>query len=260
MPPPTLLLLFITYLAWESQAVRTSADAHPEEGCAASTVCGKVTISSPFAVVPEQATESKCGWLGFQVICRNDTPYLGYYKLGYRIQVLDIFYGNNSLLVSDIHKLGDFDVFSGVSKEYPCHVPTSNTSSKVALPFSISTTNLNLFLYNCNKTLVPRDGDGDLVETICGNKTFARVGGNYSVSGDYAAFYMEGCNATVVPVLGTDARSYEQLIRNGFLLTWQGPPSSGKFVREIIHLIITFRRRKCVKFMVSTLSNPLINQ
>lgn len=259
MPSPSLFLLFAC-LAWASQAANTAADNRPQEGCAASTVCGKVTISSPFAVVPEQATESKCGWLGFQVICRNDTPYLGYYKLGYRIQVLDIFYGNNSLLVSDIHKLGDFDVFSGVSKEYLCHVPTSNTYSKVALPFSISTTNLNLFLYNCNKTLVPRDGDGDLVETICGNKTFARVGGNYSVSGDYAAFYMEGCNATVVPVLGTDARSYEQLIRNGFLLTWQGPPSSGKFVREIIHLIITFRRRKCVKFMVSTLSNPLINQ
>uniref|UniRef100_A0A0D9Y2Y6 Protein kinase domain-containing protein n=1 Tax=Oryza glumipatula TaxID=40148 RepID=A0A0D9Y2Y6_9ORYZ len=234
MPPPTFLLLFITYLAWESQAVRTSADAYPEEACPVSTVCGKVTISSPFAVVPEQATESKCGWLGFQVICRNDTPYLGYYKLGYRIQVLDIFYGNNSLLVSDVHKLGGFDVSSGASKEYSCHFPRTNTSSKVALPFSISTTNLNLFLYSCNKTLVPRDGDGDLVETICGNKTFARLGGNYSVSGDYAAFYMEGCNATVVPVLGTDARSYEQLIRDGFLLTWQGPPSSGKFTIYLI--------------------------
>uniref|UniRef100_A0A0D3EJC2 non-specific serine/threonine protein kinase n=1 Tax=Oryza barthii TaxID=65489 RepID=A0A0D3EJC2_9ORYZ len=230
MPSPSLFLLFAC-LAWASQAANTAADNRPQEGCAASTVCGKVTISSPFAVVPEQATESKCGWLGFQVICRNDTPYLGYYKLGYRIQVLDIFYGNNSLLVSDIHKLGDFDVFSGVSKEYPCHVPTSNTSSKVALPFSISTTNLNLFLYNCNKTLVPRDGDDDLVETRCGNKTFARVGGNYSVSGDYAAFYMEGCNATVVPVMGTDAGSYEQLIRDGFLLTWQGPPSSACFLK-----------------------------
>uniref|UniRef100_A0A0E0MR31 non-specific serine/threonine protein kinase n=1 Tax=Oryza rufipogon TaxID=4529 RepID=A0A0E0MR31_ORYRU len=229
MPSPSLSLLFAC-LAWASQAASTAADTRPQEGCAASTVCGKVTISSPFAVVPEQATESKCGWLGFQVICSNDTPYLGYYKLGYRIQILDIFYGNNSLLVSDGHKLGDFDVFSGVSKEYSCHVPRTNTSSKVGLPFSISTTNLNLFLYSCNKTLVPRDGDDDLVETMCGNKTFARVGGNYGDSSDYAAFYMEGCNATVVPVMGTDAGSYEQLIRDGFLLTWQETPSSASFL------------------------------
>uniref|UniRef100_A0A0E0JDS4 Wall-associated receptor kinase galacturonan-binding domain-containing protein n=1 Tax=Oryza punctata TaxID=4537 RepID=A0A0E0JDS4_ORYPU len=203
-------------------SVSTAADTRPLEGCAASTVCGKVTVSSPFAVVSEQATESECGRPVFQVICHNHTPYLGYYPL--HIQILNIFYDNGSLLVSDIHKLDGFHG-SGVSKD-SCHVPTVNTSSKVGLPFSISTTNLNLFLYSCNKTLVPRDGDDDLVETRCGNKTFARVGGNYGDSGDYAAFYLEGCNATIVPVLGKDARSYEKLISDGFLLTWQGPPSS----------------------------------
>ncbi|XP_006643677.1 LEAF RUST 10 DISEASE-RESISTANCE LOCUS RECEPTOR-LIKE PROTEIN KINASE-like 1.2 isoform X7 [Oryza brachyantha] len=221
MPPPTLFLLF-AYLAW---AVRTAADTRPGGDCRASTVCGDVTISTPFAVVPEQATENKCGSLGFQVVCRNHTPYLGYYKLGHRIQILSIFYDSKSLLVSDVHKLRDFHG----DGEDPCHVPRVNTSSKVGLPFSISATNLNLFLYSCDKTVVPRDRD-ELVETSCGNSTFARVGEGYGESGDYAAFHLQGCNTTVVPVLrrsGMDARNYEQLIRDGFLLTWQVPQSSG---------------------------------
>uniref|UniRef100_A0A0D9UWH6 Protein kinase domain-containing protein n=1 Tax=Leersia perrieri TaxID=77586 RepID=A0A0D9UWH6_9ORYZ len=229
MPPPPLFLLF-AYL------VLAAADTRPDqEDCPASTVCGKVIISKPFAVMPEQATENRCGWsIGFQVICHNNTPYLGYYQSSHQIQIIDIFYDNTSLLVSDIHKLGDS---SGRRRSDPCHVPTVNTSSKIGLPFSISSTNLNLFLYNCNNN---KTRGRDDVEMRCSssNRTFGRVGGRY-YGGDYAAFYLQGCNATVVPVLGTGTRSYERLIRDGFLLTWQQPlPSSGTKMKTTTKLAI----------------------
>uniref|UniRef100_A0A8R7TQK7 Protein kinase domain-containing protein n=1 Tax=Triticum urartu TaxID=4572 RepID=A0A8R7TQK7_TRIUA len=58
---------------------------------------------------------------------------------------------------------------------------------------------------------------------------------------------MEGCDATVVPVLGwssgkTNASDYEQLIKDGFLLTWEDPPphlpaAAHKFNHQIIILI-----------------------
>uniref|UniRef100_K3XPZ1 Wall-associated receptor kinase galacturonan-binding domain-containing protein n=1 Tax=Setaria italica TaxID=4555 RepID=K3XPZ1_SETIT len=44
--------------------------------CSASIRCGNLTISKPFRIVPDQATEGSCGLLGFQVVCENHTPYL----------------------------------------------------------------------------------------------------------------------------------------------------------------------------------------
>ena len=64
------------------------------------------------------------------------------------------------------------------------------------------------------------------------------VGGHYNDSSNYTQYSVEGCSTTLVPVLGpfgkVSASDYEQLISNGFLLTWQLP--SGKFISEIIKI------------------------
>ncbi|KAJ1282709.1 hypothetical protein BS78_03G071700 [Paspalum vaginatum] len=194
--------------------------------------CGNLTISDPFGFVPEQATDTKCGRLGFEVHCNNSIPYLGYYRKKYRFRILDIFYDNNSLLVADIHKLGDF----AGSNSKGCHVLTANTSSKVGLPFLISPVNLNLIFYNCTKT--PPVIDRGLVETKCGNSLFVRVGGHYNDSSNYTKYSVEGCSTTLVPVLGAfgnaSANSYEKLISDGFLLTWQPPSGSMSAIAGLV--------------------------
>ncbi|OEL34772.1 Rust resistance kinase Lr10 [Dichanthelium oligosanthes] len=215
----SLLLLFITLSQIAAiEPVDQGANCSPK-------TCGNLTISDPFGFIQEQATDTKCGRLGFEVHCNNSIPYLGYYRRKYRFRILNIFYDNSSLLVADIHKLGDFSA----SDSKGCHVLTANTSSKVGLPFSISPVNLNLIFYNCTK--IPEAGRG-LVETKCSSSLFrVGVGGHYNDSSNYTQDSVEGCSTTLVPVLGTfgkaNASNYEQLISDGFLLTWQ-LPSDGK--------------------------------
>jgi hypothetical protein len=191
--------------------------------------CGNVTVSFPFGVV-WGAEENGCAQLGFQVHCAaGDIPYLGYYELDFGLRILDIFYANASLLVSDVHKLGDFNG----SSSQGCHVPTANTASKIAAPFSISPLNRNLIFYNCTKApaRAVRERAG-LVGTACRNRTFVRAGGRYGESGGIDGGYLlPGCNATAVPVLGAASRQvnasdYKELISDGFLLTWQPPPAA----------------------------------
>ncbi|CAO2204757.1 unnamed protein product [Urochloa humidicola] len=194
--------------------------------------CGNLTISDPFGFVPEQATDTKCGRLGFEVHCNNSIPYLGYYRRKYRFRILDIFYDNSSLIVADIHKLGDF---SG-SDSKGCHVLTANTSSKVGLPFSISPVNLNLIFYDCTK--IP-EAERGLVETKCSSGLFVRVGvGHYNDSSNYTQYSVEGCSTTLVPVMGAfgkvNASNYEQLISDGFLLTWQLPSNGRRNIKLIL--------------------------
>jgi hypothetical protein len=217
-----LLCLALSLVA----AVETADD---QEACCWPKLCGNLTISEPFGFVPEQATDTKCGRLGFEVHCNNSIPYLGYYRRKYRFQILNIFYDNSSLLVADIHKLEDFNG----SNSKGCHVLTANTSSKIGLPFSISPVNLNLIFYMCTKAPEP---DRGLVETKCGSSLFVHVGGHYNDSSNYTQYSVEGCSTTLVPVREAfgkaNASSYEQLISDGFLLTWQS--TSGKFTCEII--------------------------
>lgn len=186
--------------------------------------CGNLIVSPPFRLV-DGSEENKCGLMGFQVHCTGDVPYLGYYGREHRLRILGIFYGNFSLLVSDAHKLHAFNR----SSEKGCHVPTANSTSKLGLPFSNSPLNQNLIFYNCTKAppapeTVSRDG---LVDTACRNNTFVRAGGRYYNDG-VGGYELEGCNSTAVPVLGKSGRvnasDYLELIRNGFLLTWQPPP------------------------------------
>ncbi|XP_044974595.1 LEAF RUST 10 DISEASE-RESISTANCE LOCUS RECEPTOR-LIKE PROTEIN KINASE-like 2.2 isoform X1 [Hordeum vulgare subsp. vulgare] len=184
--------------------------------------CGNLTVFTPFGLV-----SSVCAQLGFQVHCTDDVPYLGYYERDVGLQILDIFYDNGSLLVSDVHKLGDFDLSGGGSR---CHVPTANTATRVGHPFSISPLNQNLVFYNCTKA--PTKGAAGLVETACRNNTFVRAGGRYNESGGIGGGYgLEGCTATAVPVLGAtgkvNASHYQQLISDGFVLTWQPPTAAG---------------------------------
>ena len=49
--------------------------------------------------------------------------------------------------------------------------------------------------------------------------------------GGYGSYFLEGCNATVVPVLArsgeANASNYKELISDGFLLTWRMPKRRG---------------------------------
>lgn len=192
-------------------------------GCTSTTkTCGSLNISAPFGLVDE-SEENICGLqMGFQVHCTDKIPYLGYYGREYRLQILHIFYSNFSLLVSDVHKLGDFNR----SSEEGCHVPTANSTSKLGLPFSISPLNQNLIFYHCTEAPPPEDRVG-LVDTVCLNNTFVRAGGRYNGDGG-GGYEIEGCSSTAVPVARksgkVSASDYLELIRNGFLLTWQPPP------------------------------------
>ena len=58
------------------------------------------------------------------------------------------------------------------------------------------------------------------------------------MTGGYAGYALEGCDAIVVPVLGSsgegNASDYKRLISGGFLLTWDPPPARKFFSRQII--------------------------
>ncbi|CAO2204758.1 unnamed protein product [Urochloa humidicola] len=220
---PSCLLVFLVFLM---PVVMLAAAANGQGGkdYCSPTVCGNLTISSPFGMVSGEATETSCGELGFQVYCfGNNTPYLHQ-----RWQILNIFYDKASVLVVDSVKL--HKVFN-TSGNDGCHAPFLNISAKLGGPFSISPVNQNLIFYNCTKTLGEevREKNG-LVETVCRNNTFVRAEGHYDdVSSRYGDYFLEGCNATVAPVLvksgKANANNYMELLRDGFLLTWQAPSS-----------------------------------
>ncbi|KAK3160294.1 hypothetical protein QOZ80_1BG0057580 [Eleusine coracana subsp. coracana] len=221
---PVLLLIFLSPV-WAAVSLprmfAAAADAQGGETCSP-VLCGNVTIQFPFMIVQEQAAQTKCGWAGFQVVCHDNTPFLGYYRDGYQFQILNISYNTGSLLVADVHKLSDFNP----SSPRGCHAPRANSTTKVGPPFSISPRNQYLIFYNCEKAPAPGQKE-KLVETICRNNTFVRAAELFDKSGSYDPYFLEGCGAVVLPVLGasgkTNASRYEDLIRDGFLLTWQLP-------------------------------------
>ncbi|CAO2174521.1 unnamed protein product [Urochloa humidicola] len=219
MAPSSLIFLLVSSvpLAMLAEA------AHGQGGKDCSpTVCGNLAISSPFWSVPAEATETNnCGVPGFQVICYVNTPYLQ------RLQIINIFYNNSSLLVFDSDKLHkDFNT----SGNDGCHAPMINSSTKLGNPFSISPVNQNLIFYNCTKTLGEEVRQtSSLVETVCHNNTFVRAVGRYDdMSGRYGEYFLEECDATVTPVFvesgKANASNYRELLTNGFLLTWRQPP------------------------------------
>jgi hypothetical protein len=215
------------------------AQEQPWEACSGSVGrCGNLTISDPFSLV-DTDTGRSCGSGSpdFEVGCYNKTPILrGYGLAGFRI--VSITYEEHSLHAIDLGKLNLLKISNS------CDVlPSWNTSAKLAHPFLISNVNQNLILYNC--TEAARRDDRRLVETKmgCGNqqKVFVGVEGLYDETRA-----IEGCEACVVPVLGSspskaNASHYEQLISNGFLLTWDSsalPPLASKSAHTLTRQII----------------------
>jgi hypothetical protein len=190
--------------------------------------CGNMTISDPFWLVQEQGTERACGLIDYQVYCYKNSPFLRS-TIHDGFGILNIFYENNTFLTADINKMEDFN---------RCQVPITNTSFKIGfLPFNISRANRDLlFFYDCtDNSVVPQLKHG-LIPMQCGNNAFVRLEqGPYSGSHDYAEYFVDGCKATLVPILGSsttriNASDYKQLISDGFLLSW--PVVPGQLSRE----------------------------
>jgi len=230
LAPSSLLLFLVSSSVWVALSLPSPVAASDGqaggEQCPPFS-CGDVTISFPFGLIPEGEEQTNCGArIGFQVRCyNNNIPYLQYSQNDHRMQILSIFYHNRSLLIADRHRLAYFNR----SSPEGCRIPTANTSSHPAPPFSVSPVNQNLIFYNCTKPPPPGAG---LVETVCHKNTFVRAadGRPDESAGSY---FLEDCNATMVPVLGVsgkvNATNYEQLVRDGFLATWQWPPPPGNF-------------------------------
>ncbi|KAK8452312.1 hypothetical protein SEVIR_5G091400v4 [Setaria viridis] len=208
------LLVFLASSVWVAFSAplmpAAAADRQGREHCP-SQLCGNVNISFPFGLVPEEDAVTHC------------------YAL---FQILSIFYDNASLFIAETQDHND-----SRHLELGCYIPTGNVTSKFGRLFSISPLNQNLIFYNCIKPLPPSVG---LAETMCRNNTYVRVAAErYDGHGSY---FLEGCNSSVKPVLGRsvkiDAGNYEELMRDGFLVTWQWPPSGGSN-RKIMIVSIT---------------------
>ncbi|KAM3346371.1 hypothetical protein ACQJBY_020752 [Aegilops geniculata] len=209
------------------------------EACSAKK-CGNTTISHPFWL-PVWETGRSCGSPEFEVRCPDkSTPIIlnsAAISLGFAI--VNISYEERSLHVVDLGKQYLLQHASNI-----CLAPIWNTSAKLSAPFRIDPVNLDLVLYSCPEAAgaAAMAQDGELVQTgmRCGNKSkvFVRAGGRYNDTAGYRSY--DGCDAAVTPVVGADgeanARRYEQLINDGFLLTWELPPPR-KFTRQIMFSI-----------------------
>ncbi|KAM0855407.1 hypothetical protein ACQ4PT_049772 [Festuca glaucescens] len=236
MAPPACCFLVLVWVWWLPLKLVLAEDQQQGgEGCSASR-CGNLTISQPFWTTDQQTGRS-CGPMDFKVNCSNNTPALRS-SGDFGFAILDIAYDEQSLRAVDLRKL---DL---VQASNSCHAPSWNTADKLPPPppFKVDPGNLNLVLYDCDEAAaaVARQ-KGGLVETRlrCGNESevFVRTGGYY---GETSGYPIDGCHACVVPVLAppsgeANARDYEQLIGNGFLIRWdhRSPPPR-KLARQII--------------------------
>lgn len=168
---------------------------------------------------------------------RTSTPF------GLGFPIINISYEEDSLRVVD-HGMLKFLLGSN-----SCHVPIWNTSVKLPPVLRIDPVNLNLVVYNCTEvaaSAVAARRDRGLVQTSlrCGNGSnmFVHAGVSYDATGNYSGYALKGCDAVFVPVMTTsgvaNATDYEQLIADGFHLTWDPPPPlpppARKFTRQII--------------------------
>ncbi|VAH71752.1 unnamed protein product [Triticum turgidum subsp. durum] len=230
--------LVFVWVVWWLPLMLAGPEEHQVENCPAKT-CGNLTISHPFWILNMETTRS-CGSLDFEVVCLKDGFAVLRSSVLFGFAIMDISYEEHSLHAVDLHKETYFkkeEEDFNVSKS--CHFPRWNTSVKLAPPFKVTPANVNLIFYNCTKTVA-------LVEVRCPNASnmFVRAGVPHDATGNYAGYALEGCNATVVPVMGSssgsaNASDYEQLIEDGFLLTWDLPsPGARKMARVTILKIV----------------------
>ncbi|KAM3197987.1 hypothetical protein ACQJBY_073216 [Aegilops geniculata] len=214
-----------------------SADEQVEACSGLAKRCGNTTISHPFWI-PDWETGRSCGSTEFEVSCHDSsTPILlSSVAVSYGFEIIHISYDEERLHVVDVGKLKLLHAANS------CSLPVWNTTVKLGLQFRIAPVSLNLVLYNCTEeagaaALARRDAE--LVPTTmrCGNRSmvYAGAGGRYNETSGYGSY--EGCDAAVMPVRGSpsgevNASDYEQLINNGFILTWELPPPR-KFTSQI---------------------------
>uniref|UniRef100_A0ACD5VI84 Uncharacterized protein n=1 Tax=Avena sativa TaxID=4498 RepID=A0ACD5VI84_AVESA len=205
---------------WWLPLMLAAAQERPGDGCSGSaTRCGNVTISAPFSL-RETGTQGACGSTDFQITCLNNSspvlPSFLPYSSGFAI--MDISYEEDNMRVVD---MGKQDLLQASNS---CHVPIWNTSDKLGRPFRIVPVSLNLIVYNCTKASVAAAAGLVGTRMRCGNKSqvFVRT----ERRSDQTGAAVEGCDAVAtLPVLGgansaENASNYEQLITDGFLLSW----------------------------------------
>uniref|UniRef100_A0ACD5VKP5 Uncharacterized protein n=1 Tax=Avena sativa TaxID=4498 RepID=A0ACD5VKP5_AVESA len=228
--------------------VAAAADQQVEAGCSGSGKrCGNLTISSPFWLIDIETGRS-CGTPDFAITCLNKIPVLeSSIPLSYGFKITNISYEEGHMRVVDLDKLRLLQASNS------CDERISNVSERLGRPFRTDPSNLNLIIYNCTNasTEAAARQDGELVETRmrCGSESseFVRIGGRYNGSENNEGYYLEGCIANSLPVLGTsgeaNASDYEQLISDGFLLTWDPPPPPGsgskRTGRKIMIIVLT---------------------
>uniref|UniRef100_A0ACD5TQJ1 Uncharacterized protein n=2 Tax=Avena sativa TaxID=4498 RepID=A0ACD5TQJ1_AVESA len=245
--PPSCWFFRAWWLLPLMLAVAAAADQQAEASCSVSGKrCGNLTISSPFWLIDIETGRS-CGSLDFAITCLNKIPILeSSIPLSYGFKIIDISYEESRMRVVDLDKQRLLPASNS------CDERISNISERLGQRFSTDPVNLNLIIYNCTNTsaavAATARQDGELVvETRlrCGSESseFMRIGGRYNASENYEGYYLEGCIANSLPVLGSsgkaNASDYEQLISDGFLLTWDPPPppGSGKLTRRIAQVL-----------------------
>ncbi|XVE68280.1 hypothetical protein DITRI_Ditri09bG0055000 [Diplodiscus trichospermus] len=176
--------------------------------CSEPRYCGRLNIKYPFFI--QEQNESRCGYPGFNISCRNNTdPILSLHDGDYIIH--DIFYQNQSLYVS---KAVAFD------RDAVCSHSIRNISiseERLSLPPN----QREIFLlFNCN-LILPSTWKLSEYKVDCAaenesNATLALFNDDPVVN-----FASENCKETVVaPVTYEGDARVENIINRGFVLNW----------------------------------------
>ncbi|KXG31943.1 hypothetical protein SORBI_3003G080400 [Sorghum bicolor] len=162
MAPSLLLLLLVSSpvlvalsLPLMIQPV-VASDGQGGEHCHRPQLCGNVTISFPFGLIPDGADQTNCSdvGIGSKVRCYNNSSlYLEYSQIDISMQIRSIFYDNRSLHILPRRYWHPY--FNTSSSSGGCRIPTADTIPVLAPPLSNSPANQNLIFYNCTKPPPP---------------------------------------------------------------------------------------------------------
>ncbi|KAL5228019.1 hypothetical protein ABZP36_016284 [Zizania latifolia] len=190
--------------------------AQPLDASCAPATCGKLTIKYPFWLRGRQP--SYCGYPTFGVTCDDPTFATPPRLNDSYLRVLDIHYGNSSVVAFDANMVGSD----------ACRATRFNMSNSLALSLlAVSRANWEL-LFCANCTLTRPAGSLPLNCTrFGGGAWFMSLNRSYDPSGPAPPAETVGCRYSVVPVLPWTELSavgdYAGLVRRGFLLEWTVP-------------------------------------